>query len=246
MERLQKVIANAGIASRREAEKLISDGRVKVNGEVMREMGYKVTNKDVVSINGEVLEKEEKEYYLLYKPKNVITSNKDEKNRTTVVDLIPTKKRIYPIGRLDFDTTGVLLLTNDGDFANIMMHPKYEVDKVYIAKIGGILNPKAQMMLKKGFMVDGYKTKPAGVNIKKVDKAKNTSVVELTIHEGKNHQVKNMFKALGHPVIKLKREKVAFLTVEGMKPGESRKLTSKEVHVLYNISKNEGSIHYKK
>ena len=135
MERLQKVIAQAGIASRRKAEELITNGKVKVNGIVVTELGTKVSEKDQIEVNNEIIEKEKKEYYLLNKPRGVVTTTQDDKNRRTVVDLIPTAARIYPVGRLDYDTTGVLLLTNDGEFANILMHPTSNVDKVYMAKL---------------------------------------------------------------------------------------------------------------
>ena len=139
MERLQKVIAQSGVTSRRKAEELITAGKVRVNGEIVTELGTKVSDKDRIEVNGEILEKEVKEYYLLNKPRGVVTTTSDDKGRKTVVDLIPTNARIYPVGRLDYDTTGVLLLTNDGDFANILMHPSSEVEKVYVAKLNGII-----------------------------------------------------------------------------------------------------------
>ena len=135
MERLQKVIANSGVCSRRKAEDLILAGKVKVDGKVVTELGLKVSEKSVVEVDGNLISKEEKEYYLLNKPRGVLTTTNDDKSRKTVIDLIDTDKRIYPVGRLDYDTTGVLLLTNDGDFANMIMHPKNEIDKVYVAKV---------------------------------------------------------------------------------------------------------------
>ena len=139
MERLQKVIANNGYCSRRKAEELIQNGNVKVNGNIITELGVKVSDKDEITINGNVLNKEQKEYYLLYKPRGIITSTKDEKNRKTVVDLIPTKTRIYPVGRLDYDTSGILLLTNDGALTNALIHPSNMIDKVYVAKVKGFV-----------------------------------------------------------------------------------------------------------
>ena len=139
MERLQKVIAASGISSRRKAEELITAGKVKVNGTVITELGTKVTDKDRIEVNGTLLEKEPKEYYLLNKPRGVVTTTSDDKQRKTVVDLIPTDARIYPVGRLDYDTTGVLILTNDGTFANILMHPSNNISKVYMAKLKGII-----------------------------------------------------------------------------------------------------------
>ncbi|MBQ7104370.1 MAG: rRNA pseudouridine synthase [Bacilli bacterium] len=237
MERLQKVIASCGVASRRKAEELILAKKVTVNGRVVSELGVKVSDKDIIEVNGERLNREEKVYYLLNKPRGVITSTTDDKGRTTVVSLINEDKRIYPVGRLDYDTTGALILTNDGEFANMMMHPSNNIDKVYVAKIKGILLPSEIMQLKKGIVLDGVKTSNAKVKVKKIDKENNTSIVELIIHEGKNHQVKRMFEAVGKDVIKLKRERIAFLDLRGLNSGEYRKLSHKEVSQLYVLVK---------
>lgn len=237
MERLQKVIANRGYCSRRHAEELILGNKVRVNNEIVNVLGTKVDEKDIIEINGEVLTVEQKEYYLLNKPRGVITSVKDDKKRKTVVDLIDTKTRIYPVGRLDYDTTGILLLTNDGDLTNMLLHPKNEIEKVYIAKIEGIITGKAINILKSGVIIDGVKTSRAKVKLRKIDKKNQTSIVELVIHEGKNHQVKKMFEAIGYQVEKLKREKIAFLDLSGLKSGEYRYLTIKEVKQLYNLVK---------
>ena len=235
MERLQKVIANAGICSRRKAEELIIAGKVIVNGEKITELGTKVSEKDEIIVDGKLLENEEKEYYLLNKPRGVVTTTSDEKGRKTVVDLIDTDKRIYPIGRLDYDTTGVLLLTNDGEFANLIMHPKSEIDKVYLAKVEGIATGIQVKQLENGVEVEGIKLSSSRVKVKKIDREKEESFVEITIHEGKNHQVKKMLESIGLPVIKLTRERVAFLTVDKLKSGEYRKLNPKEVHQLYSL-----------
>ena len=237
MERLQKVIASCGVASRRKAEELILAKKVTVNGRVVSELGVKVSDKDIIEVNGERLNREEKVYYLLNKPRGVITSTTDDKGRTTVVSLINEDKRIYPVGRLDYDTTGALILTNDGEFANMMMHPSNNIDKVYVAKIKGILLPSEIMQLKKGIVLDGVKTSNAKVKVKKIDKENNTSIVELIIHEGKNHQVKRMFESVGKDVIKLKRERIAFLDLRGLNSGEYRKLSHKEVSQLYVLVK---------
>ncbi len=237
MERLQKVIAESGYASRRKAEELIKAGKVYVNGIKITEMGYKVNGNDLIDINGKPLKKEDKEYYLLNKPRGVVTTTSDDKNRKTVTDIIETTKRIYPIGRLDYDTTGVLLLTNDGELTNILNHPSSEVTKVYLAKIEGIAEPFKVKKLEQGVVIDGKKTSKARVRIKKIDKKNNASYIELTIHEGRNHQVKKMFEAIGYNVIKLKREKYAFLDVKSLKSGEYRKLTTKEVKSLYALKK---------
>lgn len=235
MERLQKVIAQAGIASRRKTEELITTGKVKVNGQITTELGTKVSEKDRIEVNNELIEKEVKEYYLLNKPRGVVTTTSDDKNRKTVVELIPTTARIYPVGRLDYDTTGVLLLTNDGDFANILMHPTSEIDKVYMAKLEGIIKGEQINKLKDGIEIEGEIVKASRVKLKKVDSKTNTCMVQITIHEGKNHQVKKMFKAVGHEVIKLKREREAFFDVKDLQSGQFRKLTPKEVTKVYSL-----------
>ena len=237
MERLQKVIAYAGVASRRKAEQLITEGKVKVNGIVVTELGTKVSDKDRIEVNNEIIEKEKKEYYLLNKPRGVVTTTQDDKNRKTVVDLIPTSARIYPVGRLDYDTTGVLLLTNDGEFANILMHPTSNVDKVYMAKLEGIIKGEQINQLKDGVELDGEIVKPSRVKLKKVDPKSNSCMVQITIHEGKNHQVKRMFEAVGFEVLKLKREKEAFFDLKDLQSGEFRKLTPKEVAKVYGLQK---------
>ncbi len=234
MERLQKVIANSGYTSRRKAEELIQKGKVKVNGNVIYELGTKVSNTDEIEIDGNVLQKEEqKVYFLLYKPRGVVTTTNDDKQRKTVVDLIDTQMRIYPIGRLDYDTTGILLLTNDGVLANALMHPKNQIDKVYIAKVKGLIGKEQIRALQMGVVIDGKSTSKAKARIKKYDKKTDTSIVELTIHEGRNHQVKKMFEAIGYTVLKLKREQISFLNLVGLKSGEYRMLSPKEVKKLY-------------
>ena len=235
MERLQKVIANSGYCSRREAEKLIENNHVSVNGEIINELGTKVSEKDLIEIDGVKINKDAKEYYLLYKPRGVVSTVKDDRGRKTVVDIIKTDARIYPVGRLDYDTTGVLLLTNDGELANLLTHPKNNVEKIYIAKIRGIIDGQSLKKLSDGVVIDGYKTAKAKAKLRKVDKNSNTSIVELRIHEGKNHQVKKMFEAVGFEVLKLKREVFSFFTVGNLNSGEYRKLTIKEVKQLYGM-----------
>lgn len=236
MERLQKVIANYGFTSRRKAEELILEGRVKVNDEVVNILGYKVSLKDKIKVDDVLLTKEDKVYYLLNKPRGIISTTTDDKNRKTVVDLINTTARIYPVGRLDYDTTGVILLTNDGEFANLMMHPSNDIEKLYIAKIEGRMDAFDLKKLKSGLKIDNYVTSPCKAKIRKYDKKTNTSIVEVIIHEGKNHQVKKMFESLGYEVLKLKRERYAFLTTDGLNSGEYRPLTIKEVKQLYNLA----------
>lgn len=238
MERLQKVIAHAGIASRRKAEVMIVEGQVKVNGKVVRELGTQVGKNDLVEVNGVPIYQEEYGYYLFYKPKGVISSVSDEKGRKVVTDYFThVKERIYPVGRLDYDTSGLLLMTNDGEFAQQLTHPRHEVDKVYVAKVKGIANKHMLAPLTKGIVIEGRKTSPARYQIISVDPKSETSIVELTIHEGRNHQVKNMLQAVGLPVQKLKRERYGDLTLQGLRPGEYRSLNKKEVSSLLNKAK---------
>ena len=239
MERIQKVIANSGYCSRRKAEELILDGKVFVNGIRVVELGTKVSKKDVIEVDGNVIDKGvEYVYYLLNKPRGVVTTSSDDKGRRTVVDLIDTNVRIYPVGRLDYDTTGVLLLTNDGEFANGLMHPANKIDKVYIAKVDGILTGYDVKRLREGVVIDGYKTSKCHVKVKNIDKEKKTCIVEMIIHEGRNHQVKKMIESVGKKVIKLKRERFGIFTLDGLKTSEYRRLTSKEVSVMYHMIKN--------
>ncbi|MBE6152400.1 MAG: rRNA pseudouridine synthase [Firmicutes bacterium] len=240
MERLQKAIAGFGYCSRRKAEKLILEKKVFVNGEMITELGYKVSANDIITVEGKTLTQEKKEYILLYKPRGVVTTTSDEHNRKTVLDLLETETRVYPVGRLDYDTSGLLILTNDGQLANLLMHPKSQVDKVYITKVKGLVNKKEILQLRNGVTIDGFKTSKCGARIISYDKKTDTSIVELTIHEGKNHQVKKMMASVGHEVIKLKRERLSFLTLKGLKSGEYRYLNIKEVKKLYNeVQKNK-------
>ena len=203
------------------------------NGKIVNELGYKVNYSDIITINGATLKLEDKEYILLYKPRGVVTTTRDEHKRKTVIDLIKTDKRLYPVGRLDYDTSGALLLTNDGELANLLMHPKVEIDKTYIAKVKGLVHKNEILNLRNGIMVDGVKTSNAKARIISYDKKSDTSIVEIVIHEGKNHQVKKMMMAINHEVIKLKREKLSFLDLKGLKSGEYRYLNVKEVKKLY-------------
>ena len=234
MERLQKIIANSGYCSRRKAEELITQGKVSVNGNIVSELGSKANYDDVIEIDGVMLNKEvKKEYFLLNKPRNVISSVSDEKGRTTVVDLIDTNERIYPIGRLDYDTTGLILLTNDGDFANHLMHHKNNIPKTYLAKIEGIIDKETIDKLKNGVVVDGKKVNIVDFKIKKRDLDKITTYISITIIEGRNHIVKNIFHELGFEVIKLTRTNYGFLDLGNLKSGEYRPLTIKEIKRFY-------------
>lgn len=238
MERLQKVIANSGYCSRRKAEELISKGKVYVNGERVNELGTKVNKTDAIEVEGKVLSLEEdKVVYLLNKPRGIISSVSDDKGRKTVVDLIDTKKRIYPIGRLDYDTTGIILLTNDGELANTLMHPNNKVEKKYIAKLNKYFEINDLKKLEHGIKVDGVKCTPTRVKIKKNDKEKDYSIIEISIVEGRNHIIKRVFMELNYLVDKLTRIEYAFLNLDGLKSGEYRQLSIKEVKKLYEYKK---------
>ncbi|MFD2762269.1 pseudouridine synthase [Lentibacillus juripiscarius] len=236
-ERLQKVIAQSGVTSRRKAEKLIVDGKVKVNKKVVMELGTKVSPRDEIEVDGVRLEKEEPVYYLLYKPRGVISSLKDDKGRKVVTDYLgEVKERIYPIGRLDYDTSGILLLTNDGEFANQLMHPKYEIDKTYVAKLKGIPSKKELLQMKKGVRSENDLLKAVNYKILEVDKKKNTTILEITLHEGKNRHIRRMMDEIGYPVTKLKREKYGALHLQGMKSGDCRPLTPHEVKQMRHLA----------
>lgn len=237
MDRLQKVIAHAGIASRRKAEQLIQEGKVTVNGKVVRELGVKVSSNDKVEVEGIPVESEAPVYYLFYKPRGVISSVKDDKGRKVVTDFFPhLEKRIYPVGRLDYDTSGLLLLTNDGDFANLLMHPRSEVEKMYVVKTKGIPTIDQLKSLQRGIKLEDGKTAPAIVKMKTVDSVKQTAIIEMIIHEGRNRQVRRMFEAIGTPVMKLKRERYGFLTLEGLRTGDVRELSPHEVKQLRTMA----------
>ena len=241
LKRLQKRIAEQSDYSRRKAEELIIEGKVSVNGETIQELGYKVTDKDKIEIEGVALNTNEKKYYILNKPEKCVSTVSDDKGRKTVIDFIKTKAKVYPIGRLDYDTTGILLLTNDGDFANLLMHPSSNIEKVYSAKIDGIMTLADIKELKQGVVIDGYKTKECRVKVRKVNNKSNTSIIEIGINEGRNHQVKKMFKALGFNVLKLDRIRYGILTIENLKRGESKELSKKDVSRLYVLANNKGN-----
>lgn len=238
MERLQKVMAQSGVASRRKSEQLILEGKVKVNGKKVTELGTKVSKKDTIEVNGVPVLQEEHVYFMLYKPRGYISAVTDDKGRETVVDLLPgVTERIFPVGRLDYDTSGLILLTNDGEFTNQLNHPRHEVDKVYVAKVKGVPTNAMLSPLKKGVKIDGRMTAPARYEILSTDRKADTAIVSLIIHEGRNHQVKKMLKEVGFPVMKLKREQYGNLTLKGLKPGQYRSLSQKEVRQLLDLSK---------
>lgn len=236
LERLQKVIAEAGIASRRKAEKLITAGRVRVDGKVVTKLGTKVDTFSNIAVDNQPIERESLHTYLFYKPRGIISSAHDDKGRKTVTDYFTDLPyRLYPVGRLDYDTSGLLLMTNDGKLANLLMHPKHKVPKVYVAKIRGLLTPEEIHQLKSGIKFDHYRTAPAKVKVLKTNSKKNTQIVQLTIHEGHYHQVKRMFKSVGHLVEKLSREKYAFLDLHGLAAGQYRELSREEVDRLKHV-----------
>lgn len=235
MERLQKVIASSGYCSRRKAEDLIKEKRVSVNGNIVTEMGTKVDTSDIIEIDGKMLNKQnDKVYYLLNKPRGVISSAEDEKGRKTVVDLIDTTERIYPVGRLDYDTTGLIILTNDGNLTNLLTHPSNKVPKTYLAKLKGVIDKDTIAKLKSGPIVEGRKVEVVDFKIKKKDTIKDATYILITIIEGRNHIVKKLFESLGFLVDKLTRVSYDFLTIDNLKSGEYRALSIKEVKKLYN------------
>ncbi len=235
-ERLQKFLANNGIASRRKCEELILDGKVEVNGTIVTELGTKVSEKDIVKYNGKIVKtEEEKIYILLNKPIGYVTTAKDQFNRDTVLDLIKINKRIVPVGRLDMYTSGALILTNDGEFVNMLTHPKNEIDKTYNVTVKGNVTNEDTEQLQKGVKIDDeYITKPAKVKILKIDKEKNISRIQITIHEGKNRQVRKMCEAINKKVLALHRCKIGNIEVKDLKVGNWRYLTKKEVENLMN------------
>ncbi|SEP69642.1 pseudouridine synthase [Piscibacillus halophilus] len=237
-ERLQKVIAKSGYTSRRKAENLITEGRVKVNHKKVTELGTKVGPNDVVEVDGIPLEKEEPIYILLYKPRGVISSVSDDRGRKVVGDLISDEieERLFPVGRLDYDTSGLIILTNDGEFSQKLIHPKYKINKVYIAKVKGIPTKEDLKTLKKGVHHEGEYLRCVNSRILKTDPAKKKSILELTLQEGKNRQVRRMLEALGYQVEKLKRERFGPLTLGNLNPGEYRELTPHEVKQLLDLA----------
>ena len=232
-------MSRAGIASRREAEKLIAAGHVRVNGIVITELGTKIDpSKDKVFFKGKLVQiSAKKVYYILNKPRGYISSVKDDRGRKTVVDILSdVPERIFPIGRLDYQTEGLLLLTNDGEFMNKLLHPKYEIEKTYVAKIEGLITKEDMFKLADGVQLDDGKTAPADVYLDSYDKAAKRSIVEITIHEGRNRQVRRMFQALGYGVKALKRIVFAGLTLHGLKRGEYRQLTETELRRLKRLT----------
>ena len=241
-ERLQKYMARCGVASRRKCEEIILAGKVKVNGVQITELGTKVTSEDVVEYEGnKILPEENKVYIMLNKPEGYITSVKDEKGRKTILDIVKTEERIYPIGRLDYDSSGLLLLTNDGDIYNKIIHPRVALNKKYIAECEGVFADIDIEKFKNGIDIGGYITADAEIEeisreTKYINKKeKFVSTVEISIHEGKNRQIRKMCAALNHPVITLKRVSIGELNLGYLKKGEYRELTAKEIEYLKGL-----------
>ncbi|SFA71244.1 pseudouridine synthase [Clostridium frigidicarnis] len=234
-ERLQKYMARCGVASRRKCEEIILDGRVKVDGVVVTELGIKVNgNVSKVLLDDKEINLEEvKRYIMLNKPEGYITTVKDEKNRKTILDIVNVDERIYPIGRLDYDSSGLLLLTNDGDIYNNIIHPRSVIDKVYIAKVKGIFTDEEMNKFKGGVDIGGYITSDSNIEIIKT--MRDTCKVKISIHEGKNRQIRKMCLALGHEVITLKRTAIGRLTLKDLDKGQWRELSLDEVNYLKNL-----------
>lgn len=237
-ERLQKVISQAGIASRRDSEELIKAGRVKVNGVVVTELGTKVEpTRDKVAVDNKLIRTEKSVYILLNKPRGIVTTLHDPEGRKTVASLLPDiSERIYPVGRLDYNTEGLLLMTNDGELTHALTHPSHEIDKTYRAKVLGRPPEEKLDRLRAGIKLEDGLTAPAKVNTMEYDREKDLTTVEIVISEGRNRQVRRMFEAIGHPVRQLKRVKFAFLTLIGVRRGSYRHLEPAEVENLRNIA----------
>src|SRR6188474_2887498 len=247
-QRLQKLIAAAGIASRRHAEELIAAGRVTVNGEVVKELGTKADpDKDHIKVNGKLinpqLQSREKVHVLLNKPKGYLSSASDPEGRPLVTELLPRSLgRLYPVGRLDFNTEGLLLLTNDGDFTNFITSARNQVEKVYEVKVKGVPPESAIERLRRGIRLDdGTRTAPAKIN--KLDETKTNAWYEVLLHQGRNQQVRRMFELIGHSVLKLRRTRIGFLKDEDLKPGHWRFLLPGEVGRIMKKKKASHGLH---
>ncbi|MFB9277272.1 pseudouridine synthase [Cohnella cellulosilytica] len=237
-ERLQKVLANAGVASRRKCEELITAGKVTVNGEVVTELGAKADPAaDTIAVSGKPIKKEAKVYVMFYKPKGVITSVSDPKGRSVVTDYLKdVKERLYPVGRLDYDSEGLLLLTNDGDLAHKLTHPSHHVPKTYHATVERVPHGNALEKLAKGIKLDDGMTAPAEVEYHDIDPDGKYATIAITIHEGRNRQVRRMFEAIRHPVTRLKRISFGGLQLGGLQRGKHRKLSVEELAKLREIA----------
>jgi pseudouridine synthase len=232
--RLQKLLAQAGVASRRAAEQLIAEGRVTVNGVTIREMGIKASPSDDVRVDGRrIRPAERRRYILLYKPAGVVTTRSDPQRRTTVLQLLQgVREYVYPVGRLDYDTEGLLLLTNDGDLAATLTHPRHGVERTYEARVAGMPDQEALQRLRTGIPLDGRRTLPADVTVLNIGRRDRDGILRITIREGRNRQVRRMLEAVGHPVQTLRRTRIGPLSDRQLKPGMWRELTEAEIRRL--------------
>ncbi len=231
--RLQKFMADCGVASRRKCEELILQGRVSVNGEVVTQLGTCVEDNDSVVFDGVNLQHKKKTYIMLYKPDKVVSTASDPEGRTTVLDLVPSKERLYPVGRLDYHTQGLILLVNDGDIAYKLTHPKFEIEKEYLCTIQDRITKEEILKLESGVVIDGEKTSAA--KIKTVEETQHTTSLSVIIHEGKNRQVRKMFEAINKKVLHLTRMRHGELVLTGLKPGQWRLLNKEEMEYLDSL-----------
>lgn len=238
MERLQKILQRAGVASRRKSEELIKQGRVTVNNETITVLGTKAAFDDDIRVDGKRIKIEDMVYYILYKPEGYVTTTKDEFNRLTVMDLLPLDKKLFPVGRLDYNTSGIIIMTNDGEFANSLMHPKFKLEKEYYVKISGLLRKEESKELCRGVDLGDFRTQKSKIFNVKYDEKKENTFLNIVITEGKYHQVKRMFEKYGHRVLKLKRVRYGCCDLKGLNKGEFRPLKIHEMKKLWNLSQN--------
>jgi pseudouridine synthase len=230
--RLQKILSTAGVASRRAAEQLIVDGRVSVNGETVRTLGTRADpERDDIRVDGRrVRPAARRRYILLNKPRGYVTTRRDPEGRPTVLDLVGAREYLYPVGRLDYDSEGLLILTNDGDLAAVLTHPRHEVPRTYEARVRGVPDAHAVDRLRRGIVLDGRRTAPADVRV--VHAGRQSATLELTLREGRNRQVRRMCEAVGHPVVALRRTRIGPIADDTLRPGEWRELRPSEVAAL--------------
>jgi 23S rRNA pseudouridine2605 synthase len=236
MERLQKVLQKAGVASRRKAEVWIAEGKVAVDGVVVTDLGVKVSSQAEVRVMGELLKREAMVYYILNKPPGYVSTTSDPLGRKTLMDLIPVQQRIFPVGRLDYDTSGLVLLTNDGEFMNRLLHPRYKIEKEYHVKVEGLLRKEESQRLTRGMDLGDFVSQPAKIIEVRYDDKKVNTYVKIIITEGKYHQIKRMFEAINHPILKLKRYRLGNITIEDLGLGHYRALKPHELKLLWNLS----------
>lgn len=235
--RIQKFMAECGVASRRKSEKMIEKGLVQVNGVLIKQPGFSVDpQNDEIIVAGEKIIKNSKIYIMINKPKGAVSTSEDTHGRQRVLDLVPIKERLYTVGRLDMDTEGLLLLTNDGDLTFYLTHPKHEFEKVYVGLVRGYPDKNSIELFKQGMDIEDYRTAPAGIKL--ISRNRDTSCLEMRIHEGKKRQIRKMCAAMGCPIIDLKRVAIGELTLGDLNPGEWRYLTSDEIKYLKGDSGN--------